>query len=236
MSSTQMSNDTAEAPLATGVPLRLEVVVLPVSDVDRAKAFYVGLGWRLDADIGGGDYRVVQVTPPASGTSVIFGTGITAGQPGSFDGLLLAVDDIDAAREELVSRGADVSEVFHGADGNLGAGFHIGNEGRAPGHDPEGRSYATHASFTDPDGNRWVLQEIVDRLPGRVWSQVGSRAELLHETAEHHDRYEHAAPPHDWWDWYAAYFDARERGSNSHEADEAADRYMAEVKGVAVSS
>jgi catechol 2,3-dioxygenase-like lactoylglutathione lyase family enzyme len=172
MSTTQAtSHAVTQASPATSVPLRLEVVIIPVSDVDRAKSFYLGLGWRLDADIGGGDYRLVQITPPASDASIIFGRGVTAGEPGSIDGLLLAVDDIDAARDELIARGAHISEVFHDADGGVGGGFHPGTaEGRASGPDPEGRSYGSYASFGDPDGNKWVLQEITQRLPGRLWA------------------------------------------------------------------
>jgi catechol 2,3-dioxygenase-like lactoylglutathione lyase family enzyme len=170
MSSTQVSSDTAHdtsRPLA--VQMRIEVVVVPVSDVDRAKAFYYErLGWRLDVDLGDGGYRAVHLTPPGSYASVVFGTGVTSDQPGSLDGVVLAVDDIDKAREELVSRGVQVSEVFHDAAGGLGGGFHAGTEGRAPGRDPEDRSYGSYASFTDPDGNKWVLQEITERLPGRV--------------------------------------------------------------------
>jgi catechol 2,3-dioxygenase-like lactoylglutathione lyase family enzyme len=151
------------------VDMKLEVVVVPVSDVDRAKDFYQGLGWRLDADASSGDdFRVVQLTPPASNASIIFGKGITSAQPGSIDSLVLAVDDIDAARDELLSHGVEVSEVFHDAGGGLAGGFHAGTEARAPGPDPQGRSYASYASFTDLDGNGWLLQEIKERLPGRV--------------------------------------------------------------------
>ena len=151
------------------VDLKLEVVVLPVSDADRAKQFYAALGWREDADfVISEDYRVLQFTPPGSPTSIIFGTGVTAGVPGSGGSMLLAVNDIDAAREDLRSHGVGISEVFHDAGGGLGGGFHAGPDGRAPGPDPEGRSYGSYASFTDPDGNGWLLQEITTRLPGRV--------------------------------------------------------------------
>lgn len=149
--------------------MKLEVVVVPVSDVDRAKDFYARLGWRQDIDFVGGDaYRVVQMTPPGSGCSIIFGTGVTGARPGSIDRMVLAVSDIDAARTELRSRGVAVSDVFHDAGGGLGGGFHVGTEGRAPGPDPQGRSYGSYASFNDPDGNVWVLQGITERLPGRV--------------------------------------------------------------------
>ena len=148
--------------------LKLEVVVIPVSDVDRAKAFYKRLGFREDIDVSGGDgYRAVQLTPPGSACSIIFGKGVTSARPGSLDRLLLAVSDMDAARDELRSRGVEVS-VFHDAGGGLGGGFIARPEGRASGPDPQRRSYATYASFSDPDGNVWLLQEIKERLPGRV--------------------------------------------------------------------
>jgi len=144
--------------------MKLEVVIVPVSDVDRAKQFYKGLGWREDADIVGGSFRIVQVTPPGSGCSISFGTGITTMTPGSQQGLLLVVDDIEAARAELVELGAPVSEVFHGPAGR----FHPEDPTvRLPGRDPDGQSYQSHAVFSDPDGNGWVLQEITKRLPGR---------------------------------------------------------------------
>ena len=149
--------------------MKLEVVVIPVSDVDRSKAFYEKLGWLLDIDyVANKDYRIIQFTPPGSGASIVFGKGITSDQPGSIDHLVLAVYDINAARDELLSHGIAVSKVFHDADGGLGGGFHAGTEARAPGPDPKGRSYASYASFSDPDGNSWLLQEIKERLPGRV--------------------------------------------------------------------
>lgn len=170
MSKTQVTNGGAIAmPSLATVPFRLEVVVIPIADFDRAKEFYVSLGWRVDAEANlDSGYRLMQLTPPGSNTSVIFGTQVTAAQPGSADGLILVVDNIDAARTELLSHGVEVSDVFHDAGGGLAGGFHIGNEGRAAGPDPLGRSYASYASFHDPDGNRWVLQEITERLPGRV--------------------------------------------------------------------
>jgi catechol 2,3-dioxygenase-like lactoylglutathione lyase family enzyme len=143
----------------------LEVIVLHVADVDRAKAFYESLGWRLDADVpGDGGFRVVQLTPPGSPASIIFGSDVTAAAPGSTQGLYLVVDDIEAAREDLVARGVDVSEVYHDAGGVF---EHAGTEHRLPGPDPNRSSYSSFASFNDPDGNRWVLQEITERLPGR---------------------------------------------------------------------
>ena len=147
--------------------LKLEVLVVPVSDVDRAKRFYSNMGFRLDVDYASGEYRIIQFTPPGSAASIILGKGVTSAEPGSIDRMALAVYDIEAARRELLSHGIEVGEVFHDAGGGLGAGFHIGIEGRAPGPDPERRSYASYASFRDPDGNVWLLQEIQERLPGR---------------------------------------------------------------------
>ncbi len=144
--------------------MKLEVVVVPVADVDRAKAFYTALGWRLDADFVADEFRVVQLTPPGSPCSIIFGTGVTSAAPGSAQGLHLVVSDVEAARVELVGHGAEVSEVFHDVGGVF---HHAGTEGRVPGPDPERRSYASFASFRDPDGNGWLLQEITTRLPGR---------------------------------------------------------------------
>ncbi len=152
------SSTSAEMAEAGTVDMKLEVVTLPVSDVDRAKNFYQSLGWRLDADIVAGDtFRVIQFTPPHSGCSVAFGKSVTTGEPGSVHRLILAVTDIDAARSALVSRGVAVSEVFHLAGG------------RVPGRDPQNRSYQTYVAFSDPDGNEWLLQEIRTRLPGRQW-------------------------------------------------------------------
>ena len=159
MSSTDVNTySTNETPQVGTCDMKLEVVTLPVSDVDRAKAFYQGLGWRLDTDIAVGDnFRVVQLTPPHSACSISFGKGVTTGEPGSVKRLILAVDDITAAREDVSTRGVEVSEVFHLAGG------------RVPGPDPQGRSYQTYAAFSDPDGNEWLLQEITTRLPGREW-------------------------------------------------------------------
>jgi catechol 2,3-dioxygenase-like lactoylglutathione lyase family enzyme len=148
--------------------MKLEVVLLPVSDVDRAKAFYGRLGFREDIDYVAADgYRVVQLTPPGSACSIILGKGVTPAPPGSVDRLVLAVSDVEAARDELRSRGVEVS-VFHDAGGGLGGGFYADAAKEAAGPDPQRRSYATYASFRDPDGNRWLLQEIKERLPGRV--------------------------------------------------------------------
>jgi catechol 2,3-dioxygenase-like lactoylglutathione lyase family enzyme len=169
MSTTDAAGETAARTDTGAVALKLEVVVLPVADVDRAKAFYQGLGWRLDADFSSGeDFRVVQLTPPASPASIIFGTGITNAEPGSIDSFVLAVTDIEAARDELSRHGVQVSEVFHDVGGVF---HHAGTEGRVSGPDPQGRSYSSWASFSDPDGNGWMLQQITQRLPGREWAQ-----------------------------------------------------------------
>jgi catechol 2,3-dioxygenase-like lactoylglutathione lyase family enzyme len=228
MSSTQLSNDTATEPAGVvTIPMTFEVTTLPVADVDRAKAFYQGLGWRLDIDFNPTpDTRAVQFTPPGSQASIQFGEGTTAMEPGSLQGLFAVVEDIRAAREELIARGVDVSEIWHSEPG----------KGPVPGLDPQRRSYFSRASFADPDGNTWVLQEVTERLPGRV-EVLDSEglAQLLLETAKRHGAFEAVAPPHDWWDWYAAYLDAREHGSSPDEANAAAGRYMADVKGVVVS-
>jgi catechol 2,3-dioxygenase-like lactoylglutathione lyase family enzyme len=225
MTSAQMSNDNAApSPSAETVDTKLEVVVIPVSDVDRAKRFYAGLGWRLDADFAAGrDWRVVQMTPPGSPCSVMFGKGLTTTEPGSAQGLLLVADDIAAARAELVGHGADVSEVFH-----FKGGLHVtGTDGRVPGPDPQSDSYRSFASFSDPDGNGWLLQQIKTRLPGRGSSvDVASFTELLREAEEHHGAYEATAPKHHWSDWYGAYIVARERGRTPDEAVEDAGLHM----------
>jgi catechol 2,3-dioxygenase-like lactoylglutathione lyase family enzyme len=215
------------------VDMKLEVVVLGVSDVDRAKAFYENLGWRLDADFATGDFRGVQMTPHNSEASIIFGKGITSAKPGSADSLVLAVEDIDAARDDLIARGVNVSEVFHYAGGPFNNAV---ENPRVGGRDPQGRSYYSFASFEDPDGNGWLLQEIQTRLPGREWKLTRARAmdtatlaELLRETAEHHDHYEKTHAEHHWWDWYASYLSARQNGSSPEEASAAAASYMEEV-------
>ena len=220
MSITQTSTEPAtQIPPAPTVDLKLEVVVIPVSDVERAKRFYGGLGWRLDADFSAGDdWRVVHMTPPGSPCSVMFGKGLTTAAPGSVQGTFLVVDDIDAARAGLVRSGADVSEVFH-FDGGLHV---VGTNGRAPGRHPENRSYSSWASFSDPDGNGWMLQEVTTRLPGRGLSMdVATLTDLLRETEEHHGEYESGAPKHHWSVWYAAYIVAREQGKTPEEAAKA---------------
>ena len=213
--------------------LKLEVVVIPVSDVDRAKAFYEKLGFRLDIDhVANENFRVIQFTPPRSEASIIFGKGVTSVRAGSAE-LVLAVDDLDAARDDLIARGVDVSEVFHYAGGPFNNAV---ENPRVGGRDPQGRSYFSFASFRDPDGNGWLLQEIKSRLPGREWKStratavdVATLAELLRETSEHHDRYEKTHAEHHWWDCYAPYLSARQNGSSPEEAAAAGDRYMEEV-------
>ena len=231
MSSTQTSTEHAtQIPTAAAVDLKVEVVVIPVSDVGRAKRFYESLGWRLDADFSNGkDWHLVQMTPPGSPCSVMFGKGFTTAVPGSVQGTFLVVDDVEAARAELVGHGVDVSEVFH-FDGNL---LRVaGTKGRVPGPDPEGRSYFSFASFNDPDGNSWLLQQVKMRLPGRGLSSVDipTLTELLQEAEKHHGEYEPTAPKHHWSDWYAAYLVARERGRTPEEAAKDGALHMERVR------
>jgi catechol 2,3-dioxygenase-like lactoylglutathione lyase family enzyme len=208
---------------AAKVDMKFEVIVLPVSDVDRAKEFYRRLGWRLDADYDNGkDFRVIQFTPPGSGCSVIFGKNVTAAAPGSAQGLYLIVSDIQAAREELLGNGVAISEAFHDA-GGVYAGPdqpYLFGRLRVSGPDPEHRSYRTFASFSDPDGNGWLLQEITTRLPGRGLSNldISTLTDLLVETEKHHGEYEPTAPKHHWSGWYAAYIVARQDGKTPEEA------------------
>ncbi len=213
MSRTEMA--PAQAREGGASDFKLEVVVLPVTDVDRAKRFYTSLGWREDADFAtGDDFRVVQVTPPGSQASIIFGTGVTSATPGSVEDLQLTVFDIDKARDELVARGVDVSEVFHDAGGVF---HHAGTEGRVAGPAAEHADYGSFASFRDPDGNGWLLQEIKVRLPGRAsattqYDNAPDLADALRRAAaahgEHEARTGQADP--DWPDWYAEYM-VRER-------------------------
>jgi catechol 2,3-dioxygenase-like lactoylglutathione lyase family enzyme len=215
------------------VDMKLEVIIIGVSDVDRAKSFYESLGWRVDIDITGGDFCGVQITPYNSGASIIFGKGVTSAKPGSTQNLVLAVNDIDVARNDLIARGVKVSEVFHFAAGPFNNSV---ENPRVSGPDPEGRSYFSFASFEDPDGNGWLLQEITTRLPGREWKRAQTKnlestmlAELLRETSQLHDPFEKSHAEHHWSDWYAAYMSARQSGSNSAEAVVAANRYMEDV-------
>ena len=214
--------------------MKLEVLVIAVSDVDRAKAFYAKLGFRLDIDYTPDEnFRVIQFTPPRSDASIIFGKGITSAKSGSANILVLAVDDVDAARDDLIARGVKVSEVFHFTGGPFNNAV---ENPRVAGRDPQGRSYYSFASFEDPDGNSWLLQEITTRLPGREWKlrrapaiNVATLAEFLHETEEHHGQYEKTHRKHHWWDWYAPYLSARQNGNSPEEATAAADRYMDEA-------
>jgi catechol 2,3-dioxygenase-like lactoylglutathione lyase family enzyme len=212
MSNTEARSETAiETPRAQGVDMKLEVVVIPVSDVDRAKRFYGNLGWRLDADLAISDqFRIVQFTPPGSPCSIQFGTGITPAAPGSAKGLYLVVSDIEAARAELVDRGAEVSELFH----------RDGSEGRLSGPDPQRRSYASFASFSDPDGNGWLLQEVTARLPGRVeahdttFTSPTELAGALRRAEAAHGEHEKRTGQRDadWPDWYAEYIVREQAG------------------------
>jgi len=207
-----------QVPGGETVETKLEVITIPVSDIDRAKRFYEGLGWRVDADFSGDGWRAVQLTPPGSPCSIHLGT---TGVPGSSQGLFLVVDDIDAARADLLKKGAAVSEPFHYA-GIMGP--------RLPGPDPDRGSYRSYAEFRDPDGNSWLLQEIKTRLPGRGLSfDVATLTELLQETERRHGMYEPTAPKHHWSGWYAAYMVARERGRTS---DEAASDATLHIEGV----
>jgi catechol 2,3-dioxygenase-like lactoylglutathione lyase family enzyme len=205
-----MEREVAHA--ARTIDMKLEVVVIPVSNVDRAKRFYSNLGWRLDADfVIGPTFRAIQFTPPGSSCSIHFGTGITTAVPGSARGHYLVVSDIEAARAELVARGVDVSEVFHRWVG----------EASMSGPDPARRSYASYATFSDPDGNDWLLQEVTVRLPGRVdagHAAFTSSAELaaaLRRAAAAHGEHEKRTGQHDadWPDWYAEYMVAAHAGT-----------------------
>jgi catechol 2,3-dioxygenase-like lactoylglutathione lyase family enzyme len=204
---------------AAKVDMKFEVIVIPVADVDRSKAFYTKLGWRLDADFPfDNGFRVVQFTPPGSGCSVQFGTKITTAAPGSAQGLYLIVSNLEAARQELVASGVEVSEVFHAL--KPGAQFRPASDGRVSGPDPAHRSYSSFATFNDPDGNSWLFQEITTRLPGRGLGNldVSALTELLIETEQHHGEYEPTAPKHHWSGWYAAYMVARQDGKTPEEA------------------
>ncbi|MFE7439792.1 VOC family protein [Streptomyces chartreusis] len=199
--------------------MKLEVVVVPVADVDRAKKFYTALGWRLDADVAPDTgFRVVQMTPPGSPASVIFGTSVTEQAPGSARGLHLVVDDIEAAHAELERHGADPSEVFHDAGGVF---HHGGTDARVPGADPKRGSYGSFLSFDDPDGNGWLLQEVTTRLPGRLdpatteFASAGDLAGALRRAAAAHGEHEAriGAEDPDWPDWYARYMVSEQAGT-----------------------
>jgi catechol 2,3-dioxygenase-like lactoylglutathione lyase family enzyme len=212
------SRDASGMASVKSVDLKLEVVVLPVSDVGRAKAFCGGLGWRLDADFSfDNGFRIVQFTPPGSDASVQFGTDMTSGAPGSVQNLYLIASDIEAARDELVAQGAEVSQVFHPAA--PGAQFHPDTSGHLGGRSPD--SYSSFATFSDPDGNGWLLQEITSRLPGRIDSAVtsfGSASDLasaMRRAAAAHGEHEKRIGEADanWPDWYAEYMVAEQAGT-----------------------
>jgi catechol 2,3-dioxygenase-like lactoylglutathione lyase family enzyme len=213
----------ATTKLKTAVDMKFEIVVIGVSNVDRAKAFYDNLGWRLDADFThGDDWRVIQFTPPGSGCSVIFGKNVTAAAPGSAEGLYLIVSDIEAARAELLRRGVEVSEVFHDANGVYDGPDepYLFGRRRVSGADPEHRSYRSYASFRDPDGNRWLFQEVTTRLPGRIdsatttFASANDLASALRRAEAAHGLHEKRTGQRDenWPDWYAAYMVAEQSG------------------------
>jgi catechol 2,3-dioxygenase-like lactoylglutathione lyase family enzyme len=219
----EVQTDGASQASVARVDMKFEIVVIPVSDIDRAKEFYAGLGWRLDADYDNGkDFRIIQFTPPGSGCSIIFGKNITSAAPGSAQGLYLIVADIEAARQNLLRRGIKVGEVFHGG-GDVYAGPdepYLFGRIRVNGPDPERRSYRSFASFNDPDGNGWLFQELTTRLPGRIDSTATSfasasdlasafrRAEAAH--GEHEKRI--GQRDENWPEWYAAYMVAEQSG------------------------
>ena len=217
------SNEASDASVSR-VDMKLEIVVIPVSDVDRAKEFYGRLGWRLDADFAhGDDWRAIQFTPPGSGCSVIFGKNVTAAAPGSAQGLYLIVSDIEAARKELLRRGIQISEVFHGANG-VYAGTdepYLFGRIRVNGPDPEHGSYRSYASFHDPDGNGWLFQEVTTRLPGRVdpatttFASANDLASALRRAEAAHGEHEKRTGQRDanWPEWYAAYMVAEQAGT-----------------------
>ena len=225
MSTTATVRDEATTETrAAKIDTKLEIVVIPVSNVDRAKEFYGRLGWRLDAEFASGDdYRAMQFTPPGSGCSVIFGKNVTGAAPGSAQGLYLVVSDIVAARAELVRRGVDVSEVFHGAGDRFTGPDepYLFGRVRVSGPDPERGSYRSFASFRDPDGNGWLLQEITTRLPGRIdskattFASVADLASAMRRAEAAHGEHEKRTGQRDanWADWYAAYMAAEQSGA-----------------------
>ncbi|HEY7461635.1 MAG TPA: VOC family protein [Gemmatimonadota bacterium] len=218
MSTTAVRSDVATTDGRVGqVDMKLEVVVLPVSDVGRAAEFYGRLGWRKDADIANGDRRILQFTPSGSACSIIFGTGLTPSAPGTVQYLHLIVSDIEAARDELARKGAAPSEVFHDAAGGYNR---FDPKVRASGPDPRRRTYASFVTFSDPDGNGWVLQEITTRFPGRVagdttYASVSDLAQALRRAEAAHGEHEKRTGQRDanWPDWYAAYLVAEQAGT-----------------------
>jgi catechol 2,3-dioxygenase-like lactoylglutathione lyase family enzyme len=224
MSTKEVSkNEGAKSTSVADLDTKLEIVVIPVSDIDRAKEFYSGLGWRLDADYdNGSDFRIIQFTPPGSGCSVIFGRNVTGAAPGSARGLYLIVSDIQAARNDLFRRGVKISEVFHGA-GDVYAGPdepYLFGRIRVNGPDPEHRSYRSFASFSDPDGNGWLFQEITTRQPGRIdatattFASANDLASAFRRAEAAHGEHEKRTRQRDenWPEWYAAYMVAEQSG------------------------
>jgi len=219
----EIHSDDPKDASAARVDMKLELIVIPVSDVDRAKEFYGSIGWRLDAEFAtGDDFRIMQFTPPGSGTSVIFGKNVTAAKPGSAQGLYLIVADIGAARAELLARGVAISEVFHSEGANVGTDDpYLFGRVRISGPDPQHGSYRSFASFSDPDGNGWLLQEVTTRLPGRIDSGVTSfgsvsdlasalrRAEAAHGE---HEKRSGGQRDENWPAWYATYMAAEQSG------------------------
>ena len=217
--------DRNETPGPARVDMKFEIVIIPVSDVDRAKEFYTRLGWRLDGDFtNDADWRGIQFTPPGAGCSIIFGKNITPAAPGSAQGLYLIVSDIEAARKELLNRGVEVSEAFHGGN-NVYAGPdepYLFGRIRLGGPDPEHRSYRSYASFRDPDGNGWLLQEVTTRLPGRIdpatttFASVNDLANAMRRASQAHGEHEARTGgqrDENWPDWYAAYMVAEQSGA-----------------------
>ncbi|MDQ3821815.1 MAG: VOC family protein [Actinomycetota bacterium] len=216
MSTAEVRSDGATSDSSAGpLDMKLEVVTIPVSDLDRAKEFYGRLGWRLDGDFAKDGQRVIQFTPPGSDSSVHFGTNLTSAAPGAAQRTYLVVSDIHAARDELIARGAAVSEVFHYADGPAPFG------GEAEGAAPDQMSYGSYASFSDPDGNTWLLQEVTTRLPGRIdaaatsFASASDLAQALRRASAAHGEHEKRTGEHDaeWPDWYAAYMVAEQAGT-----------------------
>jgi len=220
----EVRNEIAASAKAARVDMKFEIVVIPVSDVDRSKEFYGRLGWRLDADFdSGANFRIIQFTPPGSGCSIIFGKNVTAAAPGCAQGLYLIVSDIEAARDELIARGIRVSEVFHGGATYAGADepFLFGRN-RVSGPDEKRGSYRSFVSFSDPDGNGWLLQEITTRAPGRIdstttnFASAGDLAGALRRAAAAHGQHEARIGKADenWPDWYAEYMVREQNGKD----------------------
>jgi catechol 2,3-dioxygenase-like lactoylglutathione lyase family enzyme len=216
------STETVSVPSAAKVDMKIELVVIPVSDADRAKEFYTRLGWRLDADfVSGQDFRVIQFTPPGSGTSIIFGRNVTGAAPGSVKGLYLIVPNIEAARKEVLGRGIAISEVFHGDGVSTGSDEpYLFGRKRVNGPDAARGSYRSFSSFSDPDGNSWFLQEVTTRAPGRIdssttnFASVSDLANALRRAAAAHGEHEKRTgqPDANWPDWYAEYMVREQTG------------------------